>query len=145
MDPLSIATTSSSLARLCKKTRDSLTSLTVKNVDPTMITALGSEISSLAQVLNPIYECFDIQSLATVALSPPIASDHWRNAEGAMKDCEEILKILDAKLGVQTSQKGFSALMKKPVNLHSTEVSLLHLQVETYRKVMQLSLQLMMV
>jgi inactivated superfamily I helicase len=146
MDPLSIATTSSSLARLCKKTRDSLTSLTIKNVDPAMITALGSEILSLSQILNPIFECFENPSLAAAALNPPIASEHWQNAQGAMKDCEEILKNWDGKLEqVQNSQKGFSAIMKKAINLHSTEVSLFHLQVETYRKVMQLSLQLMMV
>src|SRR5208282_785634 len=123
MDPQSIATTSLSLVQLCNKTRNSLNSLTVKNVAP-LIAALAREIASLSQVLNSIYESFNIHSLADAALGSQYGNEHWRNVQQAMEDCRETLKTLEWRLEeVEDSQKGLFAFMKNADNLHSTESS----------------------
>lgn len=143
MESHSIATTSLSLLRWSTKTNASLKSLKFKKANPILI-ALSSAIVSLTQILRNIHECFDVPLLGASALATQTEVEHWRNAQEAMKECEEILKNLDGKLEeVIKSYKGMSGFLMKYVHLHPTETSLVQLQVETYCQAMKLSLHIM--
>jgi hypothetical protein len=88
MDPLTIATGVTSIAKLCSKL---FTFVRDMNLVDERVNVLV-EIESLKAILVAISNVFNDPVQSSSALSSPIAVQHWQNIQKMLGNCEDTLK-----------------------------------------------------
>jgi hypothetical protein len=89
MDPLTIATGVTSIAKLCSKL---FTLVRDMNLVDERVNVLVVEIESLKAILVAISNVFNDPVQSNSALSSPIAVQHWQNIQKMLGNCEDTLK-----------------------------------------------------
>jgi len=145
MDPISIATASVTLVKLCADIY-----MLISKTEPvdTTIRILATEIDSLMHVLLAMGESFNDPALVALSSQTGHEGQHWRNIQQSLGDCRKTLEGLERILGsINKSEGGFLRRPRKLINLtlNSGDIALLKQQVASCRQTMQLSLQLIAV
>lgn len=151
MDPISIASASAGLLRLCVNIGAQVFTFIKKahTVDDAIVT-LRLEIDSLSQILGSIKLSFDDPLLTAAVLNSRARHErrHWDNVQRAMTDCERTLNRLNTILESVTQCEGqflINARRQIRLDTKSGEILFLKEQISSCRMMLQLSMQLITV
>jgi hypothetical protein len=141
MDPLSIATGVTSLAKLCSQL---FTFVNDMNLVDERVNTLVVEIDSLRTVLVAISNVFSDPVQSKSALSSPIAVQHWQNIQQMLGNCEDTLNVFGSMVGkIDVPERG---VLRKPAKLitfrnEEGRLSLIKQKLTTYKLMLTMSLQ----
>lgn len=152
MDPFTIATTAATIVHACAKASSCIYTIIHQTlVVDTAIDGLRIEIDSLSQVLGTLGSSFRDASLAGTALESQTGheGEHWRYVKQSMDDCKATLgkfqRILDDVNKPEMRGIMRRAVKKVKFDMNSGDIEMLKQQITSYRRTMQLSLQLITV
>jgi len=152
MDPALIVESTAGLFGSCEKISGIISWINEKSLDDAdpSLGVLRSELDSLSQVFVSIHTSFREASVARCVLLPQTGYEgqHWRNVKRSLDDCKGSLFKLDrffhplakAKRSQAVLQsKGIKAMIRE---LNLADVQVFKQQITSYRKVLELSQQL---
>jgi hypothetical protein len=152
MDPFTIATTAGSIVAVCAHVSSAIYTYIQNTLGvDTAVDGLRIEIDSLSQVLGTLGSSFRDASLAGTALESQTGheGEHWRHVKRSMDDCKSTLERFQRILD-RVNKSEIRGIMRRPVkklklDMSSSDIDILKHQLTSYRRTMQLSLQLITV
>lgn len=141
VDPATIAALSLALAKGCKAVYIAFEAIRLADATTEV---LRKEIKALSHALDGIRKSFEDPSLAQALISAQ--GKHWEDMNNAMNDCTATLSRLSDLTGSTGPDRGTVGrhwdLFK--IALKSGEIALLQKQVTSYRVVMEMSINMIM-
>jgi hypothetical protein len=117
----------------------------IQKVDATIL-VFSKEISDLHNVLSQIHGT--IRELGISAIAQRTGKKHWENVQTTLKDCQETLNSLDDF--VRPHKRLFTGFIGRAtdqilLDWNSHDIQLLQRQIESSRRALSMSLQLIVV
>jgi len=152
MDPFTIVTTAGTIVGVCARVSCAIyTYIQSTLVVDAAVDALRIEIDSLSQVLGTLGSSFRDASLAGTALESQTGheGEHWRHVKRLMDECKTTLEKFERILD-RVNKSDVRGILRRSVkklklDMNSSDIDMLKHQLTSYRRTMQLSLQLITV